>query len=172
MAAATILLLQLSSFPQRAKLLRHWWENCSNWHRHFPREEEKEMGGNSSPLGFHHRQMAVLIQLSNHPAFKKLVSHHTCHSSNSQRKTSSPGWAHWIKTSKHLKVQESRVRSGRRKGFCKAQSCYQPPHRMYPKSRGNSNPYQNPTKHPTWPQQQHFKGEYDHAGIRRSWNQE
>lgn len=93
------------------------------------------MGGNSGPLGSYHRQTAVLIQLSNHPAFKKLVCHHTCHSSNSQRTTSSPGWTHWMNTSKHMKVQGSRVRSSRRKNSSacccrssKAQSSYQPAH--------------------------------------------
>lgn len=40
-------------------------------------------------------------------------SHHTCFSSNSQRRTSSPGWTRWINTSKYVEVQESRAKSGR-----------------------------------------------------------
>lgn len=82
----------------------------------FPKGGREGDGRKLGPLGSHHRRMdAAVMQLSNHPAFEKLGSHHTCHSSNSPRKASSPGWTRWINTSKHMKVQESRARSGRRK---------------------------------------------------------
>lgn len=76
--------------------------------------------------------MAALIQLSNHPASGQPLHLPLL---KLPKEDQSPGWTHWINSSKYMKVQESRVRSGRRK-YCsacccrssKAQSCYQPAH--------------------------------------------